>query len=346
MMRTFPYQVLYKFCHDIFAAAGVEENCACAVTDSLMDAELTGVHTHGLIRLPIYIQRIQAGVVSPENHIRIVREGPSTLVVDAGNSFGAPSTAFAMNACIQKAEKTGACFATVRASNHFGTASFFARMAAKHDMIGFCCTNVTGKIVPYGGSKPYMGTNPFSVAIPTADESLPFVLDMTPTVVSLGKLILAQKQGKEIPLGWALDENGKPTTDPAAGRRGSLVPIAGPKGSGLAMAVELLCGVLSRAGCGPYLHDLYSFDEPQGIGHFVGAIAVAGFMDPSDFKAKASQMLQEIKRIKPAEGFREVMIPGERGAREAAARKKEGISLSEELCEELNELGRPYGIAL
>ncbi len=343
-MKLFRSETLNKYCRDLLTAVGADEDCAQAVADALLDAELTGVSTHGMIRLPIYIQRIRAGIVSPKNNIKILQQGPSSVAIDAGNTMGAPSAVFAMGTCVRKAAETGACFATVRGSNHFGTAAFYTKIATKHDMIGFACTNVKGKIVPHGGTKPYMGTNPFSIAVPS--QGAPFVLDMTPTVVALGKLIVAQTQGKEIPLGWALDENGRPTTDPAAGRRGSLVPIAGPKGSGLAMAIELLCGVLSGAGCGPHLHDLYAFDAPQGLGHFMGAIDVSHFMDPGAFKTGVSQMLAEIKAIKTAEGFEEILIPGERGARETALRQREGIPLPDQILEELIELGKPYGLTL
>ena len=343
-MRLFQSETLNKYCYDLLTAVGVDRECAQVVADAMLDAELTGVSTHGVIRLPIYIQRIKAGLVSTQNNIKILCENPSTVVIDAGNTMGAPSAVFAMETCVRKAAKTGACFATVKGSIHFGTVAFYTKIATKHDMIGFACTNVKGKIVPYGGTKPYMGTNPFSIAIPS--EGDPFIFDMTPTVVALGKLIIAQKRGERIPLGWALDENGQPTTDPAAGRRGSLVPIAGPKGSGLAMAVELLCGVLSGAGCGPHLHDLYSLDAPQGLGHFMGAINVSCFMDPNEFKLGVSQMMREIKQIKPADGFNEIRIPGEKGVAETIRQQKEGITLPEQVWQELTELGKPYGLTL
>lgn len=203
-----------------------------------------------------------------------------------------------MEACIRKAAETGCCFATVKNSNHFGTAAFYTKMASEKGMIGFSCTNLTGKIAPYGAAEPFMGTNPISVAAPSND--LPVVLDMTPSVVALGKLILAQKLGQKIPLGWALDQAGNPTTDPAEGRKGSLIPIGGPKGSGMAIIVDILSGILSGAGYGPHLHDLYEFDAPQGVGHFMGAIDIAHFIDLHTFKntsAKPRQDLQTLLRL-------------------------------------------------
>ncbi|MDY3280764.1 Ldh family oxidoreductase [Dysosmobacter sp.] len=343
-MKNFRPEVLEEYCKNVLTASGVDEGCARTVARSLLDAELTGVSTHGVSRMGIYLQRLNAGLVSRENRICIVRESPSAVVIDAGNTLGAPSARFAMETCIRKAAETGCCFATVRNSNHFGTAAFYTRMAAERGMVGFACTNLTGKIAPYGSAEPFMGTDPISVAAPS--ETIPLVLDMTPSVVALGKLILAQKLGQPIPLGWALDREGNPTTDPAEGRKGSLIPIGGPKGSGLAIMVEVLSGVLSGAGCGPHLHDLYEFDAPQGVGHFLGAIDVSHFLDPAAFRSGLSQMVREIKGLRKAPGAEEILLPGERAARSAAAKQETGIDLPDPVYEELAELGRPYGLTL
>ena len=341
-MRHFSAEYLNEYCRKVMTAKGVEESCAAAVADMLVDADLTGVSTHGVSRLPIYMERLDKGLVEKKNNIRIIKESPSALAIDAGNTFGAMSAGYAMERCIEKARETGCCFATVKNSNHFGAAAFYTKKAAAAGMIGFCCTNLTAKIAPYGSSEPFMGTNPVCVAVPSAD--FPVVLDMTPSVVALGKLILAQKLGKEIPLGWALDRNGQPTTDPAEGRKGSLVPIGGPKGSGIAIIVELLAGVISGAGTASHLHDLYQFDAPQGVGHFLGAIDVSHFIDVDTFRQGVSSFSEEAKSLKKAGGFTEILMPGERSARSAAALSESGIDLPEEVCEELAALGKPLGI--
>lgn len=343
-MRVFPAKVLNDYCRDVMIAEGVDAGCAQTVADMLIDADLTGVSTHGVSRLAIYMQRVRAGVVSKKNEITVVKESPSAVVIDAGNTFGAPAAKFAMETCIRKARETGCCFATVNNSNHFGAAAYYTKMAAEAGMIGFICTNVTGKIAPYGSKTAYLGTNPFSVAAPSDGD--PFILDMTPTVVALGKLITAQKLGKSIPLGWALDEDGKPTTDPAVGRKGSLVPIGGAKGSGMALAIEILAGILSGAGYSRYLHDLYKFDAPQGVGHFMGAVDISHFIELSAFKAMLSQFLDEIRHLDKAEGFDEIRIPGERGLCQQRENLKNGISLPDTVYDELCELGKPYGLTL
>lgn len=343
MRRFFPDE-LNGYCKDLLIASGVDPWCAQIVSNMLLDAELSGVSTHGVSRMAIYMERMDKGLVSRGNNIQILKESPSTIVVDAGNTLGAPSAQFAMEACIRKAAETGCCFATVKNSNHFGATAFYTKMAAEKGMIGFACTNLTGKIAPYGAAGPFMGTNPISVAAPS--NTLPVVLDMTPSVVALGKLILAQKLGKEIPLGWALDQDGNPTTDPAKGRKGSLIPIGGPKGSGMAIVVDILSGILSGAGYGPHLHDLYEFDAPQGVGHFMGAIDISHFIDLDTFKDTLSAMISEIKALQTAPGFDEIRLPGERSLNLIEKNRKEGIELPEPVYQELLELGQPYGLKL
>ena len=335
---------LRAFCEELLIASGVDPWCAVSVAEMLMDAEMTGVGTHGVTRLAIYMERMEKGLVARENRIEILQESRSSLVIDANNTLGAPSARFAMERCVEKAAETGCCFATVRNSNHFGTAAHYTKMAAKRGMIGFACTNLTGKIAPYGSAEAFMGTNPFSVAVPTEEDVM--VLDMTPSVVALGKLILAQKLGQSIPLGWALDGEGNPTTDPAAGRKGSLLPIGGPKGSGMAIMVEVLSGILSGAGYASQLHDLYAFDAPQGVGHFIGAVDISHFIDLNTFKQMLSAMVGEIKGLKRAEGFDEILMPGERGMKYARKSAVEGVEIPEAVLKELRELGKPYGLTI
>ena len=217
-------------------------------------------------------------------------------------------------------------------------------MAAKAGMIGFCCTNLTAKIAPHGAAEPFMGTDPISVAVPSAGASV--VLDMTPSVVALGKLILAQKLGKEIPLGWALDKEGKPTTDPAAGRAGSLIPIGGPKGSGMALIVEVLSGILSGAGTATHLHDLYEFDAPQGVGHFIRRHE---HVEVPRRRRVPRGRVRDGGRDQGAQARRgrgRSAVPGERSARSAAKKAIDGVDVPEAVCKELADMGEPYGMKL
>ena len=341
-MKHFSAAYLNDYCQKVMLARGVDAECAKAVADVLVDADLSGMSTHGVSRLSIYLERMEKGLVERGNKVKVEQEGPSSLAIDAGNSFGAMVTNFAIDRCIEKAKETGCCFATVKNSNHFVAAAFYAKKATSQGMIAFICANLTPKIAPFGSSEPYMGTDPVCIAVPSAGE--PVILDMALSTVALGKLILAQKLGKEIPLGWALDKDGKPTTDPAEGRKGSLLPIGGAKGSGMALMVEVLSGILSGAGTAPHLHDLYSFEAPQGVGHFLGVIDVAHFIDVDEFRRGVSAMSAEIKALKKADGFDEILMPGERELRFTAERKVNGIDLPDEVYNELVALGAPYGL--
>lgn len=343
-MAHFTAEYLNDYCQKVMVAEGVDPDCARVVSEVLIDADLSGMSTHGVSRLAIYMERMRKGLVARGNEIKVLQEGPSSITIDACNTFGAMVTDYAMERCIAKAKETGACFATVRNSNHFGAAAYYAKKATKQGMIAFICANLTPKIAPFGSSEPYMGTDPVCIAVPS--EGDPVVLDMALSVVALGKLILAQKLGQDIPLGWALDKDGKPTTDPAAGRAGSLLPIGGAKGSGIALMVEVLSGILSGAGTAPHLHDLYAFDAPQGVGHFLGVIDVAHFLDPGEFRRGVSAMSAEVKALKKADGFSEILMPGERAAKMTRERAKNGIDLPEEVCAELSAMGAKFGLVL
>ena len=210
-MPKFSPSVLRQYCYDVMTASGVDSVCAEATAEMLVDAEVTGMSTHGVSRLSIYMERIQAGIMSPNNNIRIVQEAPSALTVDAGNSLGAAAAKFTMTKCIEKARETGVCFAAVRNSNHFGVGGYYAMMAEREDMLGMCFTNTQAICVPTFGREVMLGTNPIAFAMPA--DPIPMLYDVATTVVPRGKLEVYAKQGKPMPLGWAVDENGKDTSD-------------------------------------------------------------------------------------------------------------------------------------
>lgn len=344
-MKHLSAKVLEKYCTDVLMATGVGASEAKTVSACLVDSDLCGISTHGVSRLAIYIQRLNAGVVEKKNNITVLRESPSALAIDAGNTLGMPAAQFAMDKCMAKAAETGCCFATVKNSNHFGAGGFYIRQAAERGMVGIISTNLTGKIAPFGAAEPYIGTNPIGVAVPGRD--MPVVLDIAPSVVAMGKLIMAQKLGQSIPLGWALDKDGVPTTDPAAGRSGSLVPIGGHKGSGIAIMIDILCGILSGGKFGPHMHDLYGdMVNPQEVGHFMGAIDITKFVELEDFKDGIAQMSTEIKALRKAEGFNEILMPGELEWKRMQKALEDGLDLPDEVYDELNSLGKPFGFSL
>ena len=343
-MKRYRVEELTDYCYQVMVAKGVDPACAKATAEMLVDAEVTGMSTHGVSRLTIYMDRIKAGIMSPDNNIKIVQESPSALTIDAGNSLGAAAAKFAMEKCIEKARETGVCFAAVRNSNHFGTAAFYTKMAAEAGMMGLCCANLKGNVAPFGAAAPYLGTNPLSLSCPTIGR--PLVTDIATSTVALGKLILAQKLGKSIPEGWALDQDGNPTTDPAEGRKGMLTPFGGPKGSGIAIMIDIASGILSGGGFGNHLTGLYEMTGPQGVGHFMGAIDVSHFTDLETFKQKVSQMSAEIKALKKAPGVEEILMPGDLEANKRAVNEANGIELPEPVYQELVNLGAPHGLSL
>ncbi len=344
-MAIISHEILAQYVYQLLCHAGADPVCAQAVSQSLVEAELRGIATHGVSRLGIYLQRMNAGGIDGGDKVTILSESPSALSIDGGNGFGAHVATYAMERCIPKALETGSCFASVGRSSHFGTAAQYALMATERGCIGIVCTNLTGKIAPYGSTQAYMGTNPIAIAVPSADY--PVVLDMTPSVVALGKIILAQKLEKPIPEGWALDNDGNPTTDPTVARAGSLLPLGGAKGSGLAMMIDILSGLLSDGNVGPQIGDLYGDDSvPQGVGHFMGAISVAHFTDLDTFCRRVAQMRQEIKTLPLAAGFQEILLPGERSHQQRLQYLEQGIPVPDAIYQELLSLGAPYGLGL
>ncbi len=221
-------------------------------TDSMIEANLRGVDTHGITRmLCVYVERIQKGVMSAKSNLDVVRERTSTALIDCHNSIGQVGADRAMRMTIEKARKTGVAFSAVSHSNHYGMAAYWAMMALPHGMIGFSSTNAPAAMAPTGGRTAMFGTNPFAVAIPAGRE-LPVVLDLATTVVARGRINLYAKQDKPLEPGWAFDERGVPTTDPHTALKGLLAPIGGYKGYGITLAMDFLCGMLTGSNYGAH----------------------------------------------------------------------------------------------
>jgi len=337
------WEDLRSYCQKLIEAQGVSREDAFIVADSLVDADLCGVESHGVSRMAIYLKRLETGVVSKRSQVNVEKEYPASMALDACNSMGMVTGVYTMKRCVEKAKENGCCFATVRNSNHYGMASYYVKLAADENMVGVTGTNAPPNIAPWGSSKPYLGTNPLAIGVPTTND--PMILDMAPSVVAMGKVILAAKLGKEIPLGWALTKDGKPTTDAAEGVKGSVVPIGGPKGYGLALFIEVLCGILSGAEFGPHLNNMWSdFENPQDLGQFFCAIDISKFIQVDRFKTRMEQMIAEIKALPKNDGVDELFVPGEIEHNRRRERRKNGIELSDIVYEELRELGEKSGV--
>ncbi len=327
---------------DIFRKIGVGAEDATLLADSMIEANLRGVDTHGITRmLCVYVERIRRGVMNPESRFTVVREKASTALIDCHNSIGQIGAAKAMRMAIEKARQTGVAFTAVTHSNHYGMAAYWAMMALPQDMIGFSATNAPAAAAPTGGRTAMLGANPFAVAYPTEHE-LPVVLDLSTTVVARGRILLYAKQDKPLEPGWALDERGIPTTDPHAALKGLLAPIGGYKGYGMMLALDLLCGVMTGSNYGAHFPGFLADNmiEPTDVGSVFGAIHVESFMDLPEFKSSMDKAIQEIKGSDRIEGVQRIYIPGEIEFETKADRLARGIPIPEAVIKDFIALGR------
>lgn len=334
---------LKALCQKLMMAEHMSEEDARICADNLVDADLCGVESHGVSRMTNYMKRLRTGVVDSQGKCVIETECPGSIYVHGGNAMGMVVGTFAMKKCIEKAKESGCCFAAANNSNHFGMAAYYVRMAAEAGMIGIAGTNAPPNLAPWGSPQKYMGTNPIAFGAPTMKD--PVILDMAPSVVAMGKIILAAKLGKSIPEGWVVTREGKPTTDPVEGQYGTLLPIGGAKGSGLAIFMEILCGVLSGAGVGPHINHFWNdFEHPQNVGHFFCAVNVDKFVGLEPFKENMERIIGEMKALPKNPGVEEIFMPGEIENRKRAKRRVEGIELSDSVYEELRVLADQYQV--
>ncbi len=351
---------LAEFTTRVFIALGVPEEDAHVTADVLVAADLRGIDSHGVARLRRYVQGIRDGVMVPRPRIEVVHETPSTALIDGGAGLGQPVSLQAMRLAIQKAHQVGAGFVTVRNSNHYGIAGYYTMMALEEgNLIGMSMTNADVLVVPTFGKDAMLGTNPISVAAP-ADQERPFVLDMATSTVPRGKLEVYNRLGKELPVGWATDERGLDTSD--AGRvlqnfktraGGGLLPLGGAgellsghKGYGLALLVDLLCGVLPGAG---YANTIYPKTPegkplPANVGHFFGALRIDGFRPLDEFKMAMDDIIRRLRNSPKAEGQERIYIHGEKEYEEAERRQAEGIPLVSQVHEDLKSIAQETGV--
>jgi len=265
-------------------------------------------------------------------------------LMDGDDGLGIVVGATAMKKSINKAKSFHIGAVAVKRSNHFGMAAFFSMMALEHDMIGVCMSNSAPFVAPWGGRKPYLGTNPFSVAVPTQTD-FPVVIDMATSAAARGKIRLALQKKEQIPEGWALDKEGQMTTDPARALEGCLLPFGGPKGYGIIFIIDIFCGILSGSNYGPYVIPAYKdVSSPQGTGHFFLSLDIRKFMSLDSFKSRMDQMITEIKRCPPATGVAEILLPGEREFTTEKERLTLGIPVDDTLINKIRELGKAHNV--
>jgi L-2-hydroxycarboxylate dehydrogenase (NAD+) len=345
-LSKFSARELTELSTSIFAHEGMPLADARTVADSLVTANLRGVDTHGVARIPAYVERLRTGLVEPAPKIVVTSRLPWAANIDGGNGMGAVVGQRAMDETLARAGTFGIGAATARRSNHFGAAAFYALQAVEQGCVGVTLSPASKSLAPFGSREPLFGTNPIAVAIP-AGRHAPWVMDMATSVAARGHIRLAARHGEPIPEGWALDALGRPTTDAAAALAGVMLPFSGAKGSAIAMLVDILGGVLSGSGFAGSIRDMNrDFEAPQDVGHFFLAIQVEAFMPRSEFDRRMETSIARLKALKPAMGFDEVLYPGEPEARRHAEHLAGGVPLSPEVYESIKAAASLAGLEM
>ena len=336
---------LETFVREVLEGVGLTSPHRDTVSEALVRADLRGVDSHGVARLGAYVDHFEAGGFTLDPDIEIDHRGEGAIVVDGDGGPGQSVGKHAMERAIELSTSAGIAFATVKRSNHFGTAAFYTEMASESDCIGIAMTNVPPEVIPFGGREPYLGTNPISVSCPTPYD-YPITLDMATSIVAMGKIAhVAAERGETIPDGWAVDVNGEPTTDPTEVR--ALRPVGGAKGYGLGVVVDVLTGVLSGAGPSTTAGELYAdYDEPMDVGHFFLAIDVETVRDLEEFKRDVGTFIDGLKTIEPEEGVDEVMLPGEIEAKTMERNLERGVPINATVYAKLETLAERYGVEM
>jgi LDH2 family malate/lactate/ureidoglycolate dehydrogenase len=309
--RVIPADRLGAFVADLFAAAGVSGAAAATVADGLVDADLAGLHSHGVMLVDMYVERLRQGSVSTREAASIVSERDGAVVLDAGHALGQVTGHQAMAIAIDKAKRFAAGIVSVRHGFHFGAAGRYALQAAAADCIGIAMCNTRPLMPAPGGGERVVGNNPIAIAIPSAGD-IPIVLDMATSEAAMGKIRMAEKAGASIPAAWAVTAAGAPTTSPTEAIAGMLLPMGGPKGFGLSFVIDLLCGLLSQGATGAEVRPLYGdFAVPYDCSHLFIAIDVAHFGDAGRFRHAAAAAAERIRSGQRAPGVAQVFTPGE-----------------------------------
>jgi L-2-hydroxycarboxylate dehydrogenase (NAD+) len=350
---------LKDFCTRVFEKLGVPHDDAEVTSDVLVLANLRGIDSHGVARLKRYVDGLRDGVMLARPKIEIVHETPTTALIDGGAGLGQPVGVQGMQLAVQKAKEMGVGFVAVRNSNHYGIAGYYALMALEHGMMGISSTNADVLVVPTFSRDALLGTNPIAVAVPAGRERA-FVLDMATSTVPRGKLEVYDRMDKPIPVGWATDERGVPTNDAhrvlenfktRAG--GGLLPLGGAgeefgghKGYGLALLVDILCGVLPLAG---YANTIYPKTPegkplPANVGHFLGAMRIDAFRPVDEFKATMDDIIHRLKDSAKAEGQDRIYIHGEKEFEMEDQRRKNGISLDSKTVATMKQIAQELGV--
>lgn len=343
--NSVPAESLRDFVSHAFLKLGVPEADARTVAGLMVEADALGYDTHGVFRLRQYVNRLRGGGINPAAEIGVVRETSATALVDGGNGLGHLAMQAATQLAIEKAKEHGIGWVGVRNGNHAGPAALYVMPQTKEGMIGLCAAvGSANHVAPYGGSDLLLGTNPLAIAVP-AGRQKPFVLDMATTTAAMGKIKTLAQRGEKMPEGWMVGRDGLPLTDPNRRDEGFLLPIGGPKGYGLAMAIGLLAGTLNGAAFGSDVIDFTAdVSSTANTGQFVAAISVGAFGDIEAFGARTDAAFDEMRASEPLPGHAPVRVPGEGREGLRDSRFANGIPVHGNLLKELTAIANELGI--
>jgi LDH2 family malate/lactate/ureidoglycolate dehydrogenase len=341
--KPISHLVLREAVSAIFAGHGLPQHDADRVAECLVEADLRNVSSHGVNRIPIYTRRLREQLVNPRPEMQLDSPTPVVGRLNGDNGMGFVVATRAMSEAIDRAKRFGVGIVFACHSNHFGMAACYLRQALDAHMAAIVLTNASPAMPIWGGRAPFLGTSPFAMAAP---GRVPLVLDMATSVAARGKIRRAAQRGEPIPEGWALDEHGRPTTDAEAGYRGIVLPLGGPKGSGLSLMMEAFAGVMSGSAFGGEVRNQYDdFETPQNVGHFFLALKPDLFMPSGEYEMRMSNLVGRAKATPLAQGYDEIMMPGEPEERTAEHRRREGIAIPEADIAMLRDEARSIGAA-
>ena len=337
-------EALRTFGSAVLSALGVPGDDAALIADSLVQADLWGHSSHGLLRLPWYAARLRSGAMRAVTEPAVLSDTGPLVLLDGRDGVGQVLTDRARAMATDRARKHGVGVVGVRNSNHFGTAMWFTRRAAREGFVALLTTNASPAMAPWGGREKRIGTNPWSIAAPGPDGRV-VAVDIANTAVARGKVYLAENRGEPIPETWALTADGAPTTDPAQGVLGVLLPMAGHKGYAIAFLMDVLSGALTGSAVGTGVHGPYEAGERSGCGHLFLALDPEAFGDRAGYEARVGQLIDDVRTVPLAQGFDEVFYPGEVEDRaEAANLAAGGVLVAGQSLSDLRALGTGTGV--
>lgn len=320
-------QTLLSLTRECFQQVGIRAEDAGAVAEALLDANLRGIPSAGFQRVPMLMRRVRAGLAGGTEQLTILTESGALCRMDGAYALGPAAAVKALDHAVELAERFGVGVVAIRRSGHFFAAGYYARRATASGMVGIAMSNAVKRMAPHGAAELFLGTNPLAIGVPLAEHD-PFVLDMATSVAAQGRIRRAQQLGEDIPHDLAIDKEGRPTTDPQAALAGSLLPMGGPKGSGLALAISLLTVLLADADPDDQMASFYKdLDRPQNIGHVFIAIDAKRL---GEHGLGLDQMIERLLALRPADGANAVHYPGQAGAGLARHRLTSGVPISRE----------------